>query len=75
MSLSTFYRGSLATPLFFIPLRAEACAVCYSSITKGRSAYYLTTILLGLLPLLILFGLYWLLKRGASRHDGNHIAP
>lgn len=52
----------LAVALLTLAARsAEACSVCVSATDETRQAYYVTTVLMMLLPFLLLGGLgYWL---------------
>lgn len=53
--------------LFFSARPAWACPVCYAANPKGLIAYYGTTILLVLLPLILFGGLLWYLRRTFTR--------
>jgi uncharacterized membrane protein len=44
---------------------AEACSVCVSATEETRQAYYVTTVLMMLLPFLLLGGLGYWLRRAA----------
>lgn len=46
---------------------AVACPVCYAANPKGLIAYYGTTILLILFPLILFGGLLWYLRRLLAR--------
>ena len=47
-----------------VPLTAEACAVCGTTPERSKTAFIITTALLSALPLLMLGGLaYWIRKR------------
>lgn len=48
------------------PGAAEACAVCFSGREEGRAAYLATTLLMTLLPLGLIGGLVWWLRRRAA---------
>ena len=51
---------------------AEACSVCLSATEATREAYYLTTVLLMLLPFAFLGALvYWLRKAAGRRGDAQ----
>ena len=49
-----------------LPTMAHACAVCFSGSPRVRAAFFNMTIMLSLLPLGMLFGGAWALRR-ASR--------
>jgi hypothetical protein len=58
-------RGLVTLALILLPAAAEACAVCGAAAERNRAAFLGTTIFLSLLPLgMIGGGLYWLRKRG-----------
>ena len=46
---------------------AHACAVCFSGSPRVRTAFFNMTIMLSLLPLGMLFGGAWALRRASSR--------
>ena len=48
---------------------AEACSVCFSATEETREAYYLTTVLLMLLPFVFLGALLYWLRKAAGRKD------
>ena len=48
-----------------LPRIASACAVCFSGRDETRLAYVLTTVLLTALPLALLGGFLWWLRRRA----------
>ncbi len=48
---------------------AEACSVCLSATEETREAYYLTTVLLMLLPFVFLGVLLYWLRKAAGRRD------
>lgn len=58
---------------FFIS-SAEACSVCYSALPASRNAYYLATLLMTLLPILLLAGIFFWFRlylfRGRQRGGG-----
>ena len=45
------------------PAAAQACAVCFSGSPRIRIAFFNTTILLSLLPLAMILGGLWYLRR------------
>ena len=59
---------SLILIILHLPGAAYSCAVCFSGSEESLQAYYLTTVFLTLLPLLMLasFG-YWIYRK----HRGN----
>ena len=50
-----------------LPTMAHACAVCFSGSPRVRTAFFNMTIMLSLLPLAMLFGGAWALRRASSR--------
>jgi hypothetical protein len=48
------------------PAAAQACAVCFSGSPRIRLAFFNTTILLSLLPLALIFGGLWYLRRSGK---------
>ena len=48
---------------------AEACSVCLSATEGTREAYYLTTVLLMLLPFVFLGALLYWLRKAEGRRD------
>jgi len=48
---------------------AEACGVCFSATEETREAYYVTTVLLMLLPFVLLGALLFWLRKAAGRRD------
>jgi hypothetical protein len=48
------------------PVAANACAVCFSGSPRIRIAFFNTTILLSLLPLGMIFGGLWYLRRSGK---------
>lgn len=50
-----------------LPTMAHACAVCFSGSPRVRTAFFNMTIMLSLLPLGMLFGGAWALRRASSR--------
>lgn len=55
----------LALPLTFVASGAEACSVCFSSTAETRWAYYGTTALMSLVPLLFVAAIALWLRRAA----------
>lgn len=51
------------------PAAAHACAVCGGGVDRTRGAFFGTTILLSLLPLGMIGGGLWWLRRNASDYD------
>ena len=47
------------------PTLAHACSVCFEANDKNRAAFFATTIFLSLLPLGMIAGMYWWLRRRA----------
>ena len=59
---------SLILSILHIPGTAYSCAVCFSGSEESLQAYYLTTVFLTLLPLLMLASIgYWIYRK----HRGN----
>jgi len=54
---------------------AEACSVCLSATEETREAYYVTTVLLMLLPFVFLGALLFWLRKAAGRQDEAREAP
>lgn len=52
--------------LAILPRLSWACSVCFDARPDGRIAYYGTTLLLTLLPLLLLSGFIWWVYRTLS---------
>lgn len=63
-SLCFFY---FASCFLLLAPNAHACAVCFSSTGSNRLFYFLTTILLTFLPLTMIGGvIYWIKRRVRS---------
>ena len=64
MYLVHFLQANLLLNLILIPDIAEACAVCFSGKEETLEAFYITTVLLTLLPIvmLALIGIWLYLK-------------
>tara|TARA_B100000315_G_C14232286_1_gene431537 strand:- start:1 stop:252 length:252 start_codon:yes stop_codon:yes gene_type:complete len=59
---------SLILSIFHLPGTAYSCAVCFSGSEESLQAYYLTTVFLTLLPVLMLASIgYWIFRK----HRGN----
>jgi len=59
---------SLILSIFHLPGTAYSCAVCFSGSEESLQAYYLTTVFLTLLPVLMLASIgYWIYRK----HRGN----
>jgi len=54
---------------------AEACSVCLSATEETREAYYLTTVLMMLLPFVLLGALVYWLRKAAGRGKEVREAP
>ena len=68
-------RSTAATLAWLWPQAALACSVCFSATEETREAYYLTTALLGSLPLLMAVGLVLWLRRVARRGSDEGRPP
>lgn len=70
---------ALAAALLALPGAAEACSVCFSTTEENRMAFLVTTGLLSVLPLSILGGVgFWLrrhLRELERHHDAARRAP
>ena len=65
-------RSAAAALAWLWPQAALACSVCFSATEETRQAYYVTTALLGSLPLLMAVGLALWLRQAARRgSDGD----
>ena len=50
--------------IFHIPDTAYSCAVCFSGTEESLQAYYITTVFLTLLPVLMLASIgYWIYRK------------
>ena len=54
---------TLAAGVALMPSVAAACPVCFSGNEANREAYYLTFLLMTLLPVSSVLGLLWWLRR------------
>ncbi len=55
---------SLVLIIFHLPGTAFSCAVCFSGTEESLQAYYLTTALLTLLPVLMVASIgYWIYRK------------
>ena len=55
---------SLVLSIFHLPRAAYACAVCFSGTEESLQAYYLTTVFLTLLPVLMIVSIgYWIYRK------------
>ena len=55
---------SLVLSIFHLPSTAFSCAVCFSGTEESLQAYYLTTALLTLLPVLMVASIgYWIYRK------------
>ena len=55
---------SLVLSIFHLPGTAFSCAVCFSGTEESLQAYYLTTALLTLLPVLMVVSIgYWIYRK------------
>jgi len=57
------------------PETAHACGSCFNGNEKAREAYYLTTVLLAVVPFSMLGGILWWLHRAARRAQASHELP
>ena len=59
---------TLILSMFHLPGTAYSCAVCFTGSEESLQAYYLTTVFLTLLPVLMLASIgYWIYRK----HRGN----
>ena len=58
--------ATLAVLVALWPVAAHACAVCFSGSPRIRVAFFNTMILLSLLPLGMIFGGLWYLRRAGK---------
>ena len=64
MSLLHFLQFPFLLGLLLAPEIANACAVCFSSSAKTLEAFYLTTIFLTLLPIVMILTIsFWLYSK------------
>lgn len=67
MSRRPLLASLLAVFLTSLPALAAACPTCGVGNGRNKTAYFVTTIVLSLLPLgLIAGGLFWLVRRGRA---------
>jgi hypothetical protein len=69
-TLCRFVSVLLAAAIATWTQNAEACGVCLSATEETREAYYVTTVLLMLLPFVFLGALLYWLRKAAARRDG-----
>ena len=55
------------------PAAAHACAVCGATADRNRAAFFGTTMLLSLLPLGMIGGGVWWLRRNGSAFDAEDL--
>ena len=60
--------------LFFAP-DALACSVCFDSKEERRAAFMITTVFLTVLPLALVFGTIYWLRKIANRDSTQAIPP
>jgi hypothetical protein len=53
----------------FLHFDAQACAVCFSSSENTRAAFYLTTAFLTALPVVMLIGGFYWVRKLQQKHD------
>ena len=64
MHLVRFLQLLFVLIFFFLPGTANACAVCFSASEETLEAFYVTTIFLTLLPVVLLFTIgYWIYRK------------
>ena len=64
MHLVRFLQIQLLLSISHVPGIANACAVCFSSSEETLEAFYVTTIFLTLLPVVMLFSIgYWIYRK------------
>ena len=62
--MAQFKQFLLVLSFSFIPRIAKACSVCFSGREESLEAYYITTIFLTLLPLIMLASIvFWLFRQ------------
>ncbi len=75
-SISTNYEKFLAMMLkllffifiFHLPSTAYSCAVCFSGSEESLQAYYITTVFLTMLPVLMLASIgYWIYRKNRGK--------
>ncbi len=62
----------LATALLLLPGAAGACSVCFSATEENRIAFIATTVFLSVLPLSLLGGIGWWLRRRVLEMEREH---
>jgi high-affinity Fe2+/Pb2+ permease len=67
--MTTRLAACAAFVLALLPAVAQACAVCGGYADRNRAAFLGTTILLSLLPLGLIGGAIWWLRRTVLRHE------
>ena len=64
MHLVRFLQLLFVLIVLFLPRAANACAVCFSGSEETLEAFYVTTIFLTLLPVVMLFSIgYWIYRK------------
>ena len=64
MHLVRFLQLLFVLIFFFLPGAVNACAVCFSASEETLEAFYVTTIFLTLLPVVMLFSIgYWIYRK------------
>ena len=64
MHLVRFLQLLFVLIFLFLPGAAYACAVCFSASEETLEAFYVTTIFLTLLPVVMLFSIgYWIYRK------------
>lgn len=58
-----------------LPRLALACPVCVAAEERTMTAYYATTVVLSLLPLLLIGSLAWVVYKRASTHAARADQP
>ena len=62
--LALMLKFTLILSMFHLPGTAYSCAVCFSGSEESLQAYYLTTVFLTLLPVLMLASIgYWIYRK------------
>jgi len=62
--MALFLQIIIVLYISIVPKIVEACAVCFSGKEESLEAFYLTTVLLTLLPLVMLSSIgYWLYRQ------------
>jgi hypothetical protein len=74
-TLCRFVSVLLAAAIATWTQSADACGVCLSATEETREAYYVTTVLLMLLPFVLLGALLFWLRKAAGRQDEAREAP